>query len=140
MMVNQQMLQGRWNEIKGQLKERWGTLTDDDLQSFQGNLDQLVGTIQRKTGETRDSIEQYLDQVASQGSSAMGRAGETARQYAQQAGSSIQQASRQAMEGMRQGYTQASHMVQDKPGQSLMVALGAGLFVGVLLGLAMRSR
>lgn len=140
MMVNQQMLLGRWNEIKGQLKERWGMLTEDDLESFQGNLDELVGTIQRKTGETRDSIEQYLDQVTSQSSAAMHGASDVAREYAQRAGSSIQQASRQAMESMRQGYSQASHMMQDKPGQSLMVAVGAGLFVGVLLGLVMRSR
>jgi uncharacterized protein YjbJ (UPF0337 family) len=139
-MVNEQMLQGRWNEIKGKIKEHWGLLTDDDLQAFQGNLDQLVGTIQRKTGETRETIEEYLNQVTSEGPSVMGRAGETARQYAEQATSTIQDASRQAMEGMRQGYSQAGRMVQQNPGQSVAIAAGAGLFVGVLLGLMMRPR
>lgn len=139
-MVNEQMLQGRWNEIKGKIKEHWGLLTDDDLQSFQGNLDQLVGTIQRKTGETRDTIEQYLNQVTSEGPSVMGRASETARQYAEQATSTIQDASHQAMEGMRQGYAQAGRMVQQNPGQSVAIAAGVGLFVGVLLGLMMRPR
>lgn len=44
------------------------------------------------------------------------------------------------MEGMRQGYTQAGRMVQEKPGQSLAVALGAGVAVGMVLGLILRSR
>ncbi len=139
-MINQQMLEGHWTEIKGKLKERWGALTDDDLQAFQGSIDQLVGTIQSKTGETRDNIEEFLHQATSQMGSTMERARESARQYAQQASSTIQQASRQAIEGMRHGYSQASHMVQDKPGQSLAVALGAGLFIGVLLGLVLRPR
>ena len=56
-MLNQQTLQGNWNEIKGKLQSKWGTLTDDDIAIFNGNVDQLVGTIQRKTGEARASIE-----------------------------------------------------------------------------------
>lgn len=41
-MVNQQVLAGHWNELRGKLKEKWGKLTDDDLLSFNGNVDQLV--------------------------------------------------------------------------------------------------
>ena len=51
-MVNQQVLAGHWNEVRGKLKEKWGKLTDDDLRHFNGNVDQLVGRIQQKTGET----------------------------------------------------------------------------------------
>ena len=46
-MVNQQTLQGNWNEIKGKLRNRWGQLTNDDLQQAQGNVDQLIGQLQR---------------------------------------------------------------------------------------------
>src|SRR5262245_7846004 len=56
-MVNQQTLQGNWNEIKGKLRSKWGQLTNDDLQTAHGNVDQLIGLIQRKTGEARSSIE-----------------------------------------------------------------------------------
>ena len=62
-MVNQQTLQGNWNEIKGKLRNKWGQLTNDDLQSVHGNVDQLIGLIQRKTGEARNSVEQFLEEA-----------------------------------------------------------------------------
>ncbi len=52
-MINQQMLYGDWNEIKGQLRRRWGQLTDDDLPQIRGDAEQIIGAIQRKTGEAR---------------------------------------------------------------------------------------
>jgi uncharacterized protein YjbJ (UPF0337 family) len=58
-MISQQTMQANWNEIKGKLRSKWAALTDDDLAIFRGNVDQLVGTIQRKTGEARESIEEF---------------------------------------------------------------------------------
>jgi len=84
-MVNQQTLQGNWNEIKGKLREKWGQLTNEDLQMAQGNVDQLIGLIQRKTGEARNSIEKFLDDATAGGAGAFGQAAESAREYAQQA-------------------------------------------------------
>ncbi len=55
-MINEQTLQGNWNEIRGMLRKRWSQLSQDDLQGFDGNLDQLIVLIQRKTGETRAAI------------------------------------------------------------------------------------
>ncbi len=66
-MVNAQVLKGQWNEVRGQLKKKWGQLTDDDLRLTNGNIDQLVGVIQRKTGEAREAIEQFLDTVTAHG-------------------------------------------------------------------------
>jgi uncharacterized protein YjbJ (UPF0337 family) len=63
-MVNQSVLQGNWKQIRGKLKEKWGNLADDDVASFDGNVDQLVGKIQQKTGETRMQVEQFLEQVS----------------------------------------------------------------------------
>ena len=81
-MVNTQVLQGQWNQVRGQLKKKWGQLTDDDLKFANGNLDQLVGKIQHKTGEAREAIESFLDELTSQGSSAVSQAAESARKYA----------------------------------------------------------
>ena len=53
-MVNTQKLQGSWNTLRGKIKDKWSNLTDDDLQFASGNIDQLVGKIQHKTGEARD--------------------------------------------------------------------------------------
>ena len=40
MAINAQQLQGQWNQLKGQVREKWGQLTDDDLQLTGGNVDQ----------------------------------------------------------------------------------------------------
>ena len=63
MAINAQELQGQWNRLKGQVKEKWGQLTDDDLQISGGNVDQLVGRIQQKTGVARDQIEKFLSDL-----------------------------------------------------------------------------
>src|SRR5215213_3556178 len=107
-MVNEQTLQGNWNELKGKLRNKWGQLTNDDLQTAHGNVDQLIGLIQRKTGEARNSIEKFLDEATSGGASTFGQAAETAREYAQQAVESIQGRSKQATEQFRKSYDQAS--------------------------------
>ena len=52
-MSTQQQIIGNWGQLKGKVKQRWGQLTDDELQEVEGNYDQLVGLIQQKTGEAR---------------------------------------------------------------------------------------
>lgn len=64
-MANSQVLAGQWNQVRGQIKKRWGQLTDDDLKLVDGNIDQLVGRIQHKTGEAREAIESFLDELTS---------------------------------------------------------------------------
>lgn len=150
-MVNEQTLQGNWNEIKGKLRQKWGQLTNDDLQSAHGNIDQLVGLIQRKTGEARSAIEKFLDESTSGGASAFSQAAETARDYAQKAVENIQDRSKQASEQFRKtydqasetfrhGYEEAEHMIKDRPAESAAVCFGIGMLVGVILGLSLRGR
>jgi uncharacterized protein YjbJ (UPF0337 family) len=59
-MTDQIISAGRWNSLKGEVKSRWGALTDNDLQQIGGNIDKLIGTVERKTGETRQNVEQWL--------------------------------------------------------------------------------
>ena len=137
-MVNQQTLEGNWNEIKGKLRKKWGTLTNDELQRFHGNADELVGLIQRKTGEAREAVEHYLDEITASGSSAIAQAAEEVRNFGQHASEKIQEGSRQAVDTLRQGYDEAEGMVRRRPAESAMICFGAGALVGVLLGLSMR--
>jgi uncharacterized protein YjbJ (UPF0337 family) len=51
---------GDWNIIKGKLKQKWAKLTDDDLRFADGKSDELVGRIQKRTGETREAVEKAL--------------------------------------------------------------------------------
>jgi uncharacterized protein YjbJ (UPF0337 family) len=59
--MNTLALKGNWNIIKGKLKQRWAKLTDDDLELIEGKEDELIGRIQKKTGETRDEVIQAVD-------------------------------------------------------------------------------
>jgi uncharacterized protein YjbJ (UPF0337 family) len=53
-------LKGRWNELKGKLKQRYGQLTDDDLKYEEGKEDELIGIIQKKTGQTKQALIEFL--------------------------------------------------------------------------------
>jgi|FLYL01.1.fsa_nt_gi uncharacterized protein YjbJ (UPF0337 family) len=55
--------EGWMNRIKGKLRSTWGGLTDDEIDQSRGNLEQLVGKIQEKTGESSDSIRQRLQSM-----------------------------------------------------------------------------
>lgn len=140
MKLNQQTLEGNWNEIKGKLHERWGVLTNDDLQKARGNVDQLVGVIQRKTGEARERVEQYLGELTSNGALGVSKVAEAVRSYASTAADSLGDAKGRAGEVVRGGYVQTERMIQQRPIESLAVGFGAGLVTGVILGLVMRSR
>jgi uncharacterized protein YjbJ (UPF0337 family) len=139
-MINQQTLQGNWNEIKGTLKERWGELTQDDLRAFNGNVDQLVGMIQKKTGEARDVVQKYLEEITTDTSSAIGKAAQTARDYTNRATETMHDTYGQVAGRVRDGYSEAEHVVRTRPAESVAVAFGAGLLIGVITGLVLRSR
>lgn len=137
-MVNQQTLQGNWNEIKGKLKKKWGALTNDDIQSFDGNVDRLIGLIQRKTGEARSQVEQFLDELTAEGSSAFSDVAENVREYAHQAVDKVQETTRQAADSVRQGYEEAETLVRQRPTEAVAVCFGIGVFLGLVFGLAVR--
>lgn len=56
-------LKGNWNQIKGSLKEQYGELTDNDLAYEEGKEDQLLGTIQKKTGQAKSDIKNFIDSI-----------------------------------------------------------------------------
>ena len=53
-------IRGNWNELKGKLKEKYAELTDDDLVYAEGQEDQLIGKIQKKTGAAKAEITEFL--------------------------------------------------------------------------------
>ncbi|WP_143961544.1 CsbD family protein [Litoribacter populi] len=53
-------LKGTWNELKGKLKQTYGDLTDDDLTYVEGKEDELLGRLQKKTGETKENLKKTL--------------------------------------------------------------------------------
>lgn len=59
--MNWDRISGNWTRYKGRIREKWGFLTDDDLEKVAGKRDVLVGMIQEKYGMTRDRVERALD-------------------------------------------------------------------------------
>ena len=54
--MNSLEIKGDWNITKGKLKQKWASLTDDDLHCIEGKQDELLGRIQKRTGETREAV------------------------------------------------------------------------------------
>jgi uncharacterized protein YjbJ (UPF0337 family) len=61
-------VKGDWNITKGKLKQKWTKLTDDDLHYAEGRQDELIGRIQKRTGETREAVEKVLKESCSNSS------------------------------------------------------------------------
>lgn len=58
--MNEDVIKGKWKQIKGHAKRQWGKLTDDDLDVAEGNRDYLIGKIQERTGRARDEVEREV--------------------------------------------------------------------------------
>jgi len=52
--------QGKWNQLKGEIKLKWGKMTDNDLLEAEGSADKLIGKIQERSGERREAIQDWL--------------------------------------------------------------------------------
>lgn len=138
MTATRQIAQGRWNEIKGKLRETWGQLTDDELERVKGDSDQLIGLVQRKTGKSRAAIEDFLDNLSQEGQSIWASATQTVREYAGSAGQAIQDTAQAAQEQLQYGIEHTGEMVRNRPIESLAVCFGVGMVVGIVTGMMLR--
>jgi uncharacterized protein YjbJ (UPF0337 family) len=59
--MNDDVLKGKWMQFKGQIKQKWGEITDDELDQINGQRDQLVGKIQERYGLAKDAANRELD-------------------------------------------------------------------------------
>ena len=60
--MNWDQVEGKWKQIKGTVKTRWGKLTDDDLEVISGKKDQLVGRIQERYGIKKEEAQREVDE------------------------------------------------------------------------------
>lgn len=56
-------IKGKWNEVKGRLKQSYSVLTDDDLRFEEGREDEMLGRIQQKLGKTRDEVVELIRKI-----------------------------------------------------------------------------
>ena len=62
--MNSDQIKGNWKQFVGKAKEKWGKLTDDDLQVIAGKRDQLVGKIQERYGIAKDEAARQVDEFS----------------------------------------------------------------------------
>ncbi len=55
--MNEDIFKGKWKELKGSVKEKWGDLTDDDITKVEGKTEKLVGILQSKYGYSKDKAQ-----------------------------------------------------------------------------------
>jgi uncharacterized protein YjbJ (UPF0337 family) len=60
-VMNTEILQGKWHQLKGSVKAQWGKLTDDELDQVDGNAEKLVGLVQERYGYAKQRAEQEVD-------------------------------------------------------------------------------
>ena len=58
--MNWDQIEGDWKQFKGKIKEKWGKLTDDELNTIEGKRDRLAGKIQEKYGIVKEEAEKQL--------------------------------------------------------------------------------
>ena len=66
--MNKAIMEGHWKQIKGAVKEKWGKLTDDELDQVEGNEEKLLGLLQTKYGyakqEAKNELEKWKESIA----------------------------------------------------------------------------
>ncbi|KKO49916.1 general stress protein CsbD [Arsukibacterium sp. MJ3] len=61
--MNSDIAEGKWRQLKGSVKAKWGKLTDDDIQQVDGNLDKFIGKMQERYGMSRDEAEKEFNRI-----------------------------------------------------------------------------
>ncbi|WP_116598623.1 CsbD family protein [Primorskyibacter marinus] len=60
--MNWDQIEGKWEQFKGNAREQWGKLTDDELAEARGNREQLAGLVQERYGKTKEEAEREVDE------------------------------------------------------------------------------
>ena len=60
--MNWDQIEGHWQDVKGTLREKWGKLTDSDIETIKGKKDQLIGVLKRHYGVERERAQHEIDE------------------------------------------------------------------------------
>ena len=117
---------GSWNQIKGQLRQKFALLTDDDLEFLEGKGEELLGRLQTKLGLTEEALIELLNHLK-----------EAATDFAGDVKAKVTGAVGEACEHTRQRvrmlHEEAGDYVTQQPRKALLAALAAGFVAGLLI-------
>ncbi len=139
-MINQEILRGHWNTIAGAVKEQFGEVTGDDLTRVRGNLDQLIGLLQKKAGQTREQIEQFLNECCDEAESTYRQTVRKASRLGHQAEGYARDGYDELSNGAAQGVAYARSALHRRPLESVAIVAGVSLLAGLALGVSLSQR
>ena len=139
-MTNSEQLSGALNDLRGRVQQKWGEVADDDWARLQGSVDRLVGYLQKRTGETREQIERTLSSWSQGASGLMDEARAQASSLAEHAAACAHDTASNVGEAFDLGRQRAEQVVQRRPVESLIIALGLGVLIGVIAGAVGRAK
>jgi uncharacterized protein YjbJ (UPF0337 family) len=150
-MITKEHAQGNWKTIVGAVKEKFSQITGDELTGVEGNLDKLIGLVQRKSGQSREWVESFLNDASGATKDAAQKVGSTAAQYVNQAAEVVrdnyenlsdaaQRGYDQLTDAASRGYDSTVKTVANRPIESVAIALGCGVLVGLVVGLSLCKR
>ena len=64
--MNENILEGKWKQLRGSIRERWGEITDDELDQIAGKRDKLAGLLQERYGYTQMEVDKQIDDFLSE--------------------------------------------------------------------------
>lgn len=135
-MVTKEEIRGHWNSMAGSVKEKYGQITDDDLARVEGDTEQLIGLIQRKTGQSREQAEAYVHELHEETQSTLGSLSSAVSTYAESAGGSLRDGYREVSTRAREGYAHSAEGISSHPVESVLAALSVGLITGIAIGIS----
>lgn len=135
-MATKQETAGQWKTLVGAVKEKYGQITDNELSQLNGNVDQLIGLVQRKSGQTREQIEAFIHECGESCDSMMGKVSE----YASAAGDTLRDGYDSVAKQTKAGYDASVKTLARHPLESVGTAFGVGLVAGLLVGISLGAQ
>lgn len=62
--MNSDIAEGKWKQLKGKIQQKWGDITDDEMDKINGNRQEFVGMMQEKHGKTKQEAEEAFDELS----------------------------------------------------------------------------
>src|SRR5438105_1336782 len=131
--TNWSTIQGHWNDYKGRIKEKWGKLTDLDLEQIEGNRDRLIGMLQTRYGMAKDKVEQQVNDFIT-----------TAQSWLDDAKQKVSEAAERGKQYFEENnfkdiVADVQELIGRYPLQSALVGIGIGFVMGRILTSGNRS-
>ncbi len=139
-VVSQDRIEGSWQEVVGAIQEKYGEISGDELARLRGSVEQLIGYLQRSTGDSRERIESMLTRCCQSAEQTVRHVSDEAAEYAQFADETVSEHCARAVGVVTSGYRETVEQLKRRPVETLAMAGGLGALAGLLVGLSLSNR